>query len=268
MPDFDVGRKWAALLATQPVEAWDRMQKRRALVRGIRSMREDACGWSQGLDVISAHADWLQPLHQRLGWSWPCPESLGFQTCWTDIEKMLVAADPAEPYYDADPVMARSLWCAVRHLQPRSVIETGVARGVTSRIILEALVGNGAGRLWSIDLPPLNEPWFSQSRSAVPQGLRGDWQYVCGSARRVLPQLLRRVGAIDLFVHDSLHTYDHMALEFTLARTHLSSSGVIVSDDINTNRAFTEMVQSNQELDGVAITQERSGMRLWGSRGR
>jgi uncharacterized membrane-anchored protein len=64
-------------------------------------MRDHACGWSQGLDVISAHADWLQPLHQRLGWSWPCPESLGFQTCWTDIEKMLVAADPAEPYYDA-----------------------------------------------------------------------------------------------------------------------------------------------------------------------
>ena len=48
-----------------------------------------------------------------------------------------------------------------------------------------------------------------------------------------------------------------MAFEFTLAQAHLSPIIMIISDDINTNRAFTEMVQSNQELDGVAITQER-----------
>lgn len=257
MADFDVGRKWAALLATRPVEAWDRMQKSRALARGMKSIREDARGWSQGLDVISALDEWMQPVHQRLGWNWPCGESSNFYTCWADIENMLVAADPTEPYYDADPVMARSLWCAVRHLRPRSVVETGVARGVTSRVILEALAGNGAGRLWSIDLPPLKEPWFSQSRSAVPQALRQDWHYVCGSARRVLPRLLRKLRTIDLFVHDSLHTYDHMAFEFRLARAHLSSIGMIVSDDIDTNRAFTEMVKSDQKLDGVAITQQR-----------
>jgi predicted O-methyltransferase YrrM len=233
------------------------MQKRRALVRGMRSIREDAYGWSQGLDVISAQDEWMQPVHQRLGWNWPCSESSDFLTCWADIERMLVVADPAESYYDADPVMARSLWCAVRHLQPRSVVETGVARGVTSRIILEALAGNGAGRLWSIDLPPLNEPWFSQSRSAVPQSLRDDWQYLCGSARRVLPRLLRKLGTIDLFVHDSMHTYDHMTFEFKLARAHLSSVGIIVSDDVNTNRAFTELVKSDHKLDGVAITQQR-----------
>ena len=223
MADFELGRKWAALLTTRPVEAWDRMQKSRALARGMKSIREDARGWSQGLDVISAQGDWMQPVHQRLGWNWPCDESSAFQKCWADIEQMLVAADPTEPYYDADPVMARSLWCAVRHLQPRSVVETGVARGVTSRIILEALAGNGAGRLWSIDLPPLNEPWFSQSRSAVPQslGMTG----ITSAGQR--------------------------------ARAHLSSGGIIVSDDVNTNRAFTELVKSDHKLDGVVITQQR-----------
>ncbi|MGH8900942.1 MAG: class I SAM-dependent methyltransferase [Egibacteraceae bacterium] len=154
--------------------------------------------------------------------------------------------------------MARSLWCAVRHLKPRSVVETGVARGVTSRVILEALaVNGGGGRLWSIDLPPLKEPWFSQGCSAVPQSLRGDWRYVCGSVRRILPRLLRRLETIDLFVHDSLHTYDHMAFEFKLAQAYLSPTGLIVSDDINTSRAFAEMVQAGQALHGVAITQER-----------
>jgi hypothetical protein len=41
------------------------------------------------------------------------------------------------------------------------------------------------------------------------------------------------------------------------ARAHLSSGGITVSDDVNTNRAFTELVKSDHKLDGVAITQQR-----------
>lgn len=41
---------------------------------------------------------------------------------------------------------------------PEKVLETGVARGVTSRVILEAMSINGTGHLWSIDpsssIPP------------------------------------------------------------------------------------------------------------------
>ncbi|MGH8572002.1 MAG: hypothetical protein ACREX8_05430 [Gammaproteobacteria bacterium] len=48
-----------------------------------------------------------------------------------------------------------------------------------------------------------------------------------------------------------------MTFEFKVARAHLSSVGIIVSDDINTNRAFTEIVNSEQKLNGVAITQQR-----------
>jgi predicted O-methyltransferase YrrM len=256
MPDFTVGRRWAALLVTRPVEFLDRIQKQRALSRGMKSLQDDASGWSRGLDVIGAAADWLHRLHNHLKWSWPCPETHYFRACWADIEHHLAPVDPTRPNHDADPVLAQSLWCAVRHLQPTSVVETGVSRGVTSRILLEALASNGGGCLWSIDLPPLQEPWFSQSRSAVPDDLRDGWRYVRGSARRVLPRLLRRLETIDLFVHDSLHTYDHMAFEFRLARAHLSATGLIVSDDINTNRAFTELVQSDPTLDGIAITQK------------
>ena len=46
----------------------------------------------------------------------------------------------------------------------RKVVETGVAHGVTSRFILEALERNGRGFLWSIDLPPLEK--VGKSRSA------------------------------------------------------------------------------------------------------
>ena len=54
----------------------------------------------------------------------------------------------------------------------RKVIETGVARGVTSRIILEAMALIGSGHLWSVDLPHPLAPRASQRDSmAVPFGL-------------------------------------------------------------------------------------------------
>ncbi len=60
---------------------------------------------------------------------------------------------------DGDAGLVRAIWCLMRHLRPKNVVETGVAHGVTSRFILEALKRNGDGHLWSIDLPPLDRFW-------------------------------------------------------------------------------------------------------------
>jgi hypothetical protein len=46
---------------------------------------------------------------------------------------------------DAEVTLARAVWCAARHVRPEVVIETGVAHGVTSRIVLEALNKNDRG---------------------------------------------------------------------------------------------------------------------------
>jgi hypothetical protein len=51
--------------------------------------------------------------------------------------------------------MARTAWTVVRHLRPERVVETGVARGVTTAVLLQAMERNGYGALWSIDLPDL-----------------------------------------------------------------------------------------------------------------
>jgi hypothetical protein len=57
---------------------------------------------------------------------------------------------------DGDPAFLQAIWRLIRRLNAAKVVETGVAHGVTSRIILEAL--NGRGHLWSIDLPPVWAP--------------------------------------------------------------------------------------------------------------
>ena len=48
------------------------------------------------------------------------------------------------------------LYLLVRKYRPSLVVETGVAQGVSSRFILEALKDNGEGKLISIDLPNYN----------------------------------------------------------------------------------------------------------------
>ena len=67
--------------------------------------------------------------------------------------------------------------------------------------------------------------------------------------------MLARVEPIDLFVHDSLHTYSHMKWEFEAALSALRSGGLVISDDIDGNRAFEQMVQRRSIDSWLAIRQ-------------
>jgi len=129
---------------------------------------------------------------------------------------------------DAD---CESLYHLVRALRPRVVVETGVCYGASSAYILEALEANGEGRLYSIDLGNTkDEP---PNDFFVPRRLLGRWTLCVGDARKLLPPLLTRLGEIDLFHHDSLHTYEHMTWEYETALGGLSPGGVISSHDVN-----------------------------------
>jgi hypothetical protein len=43
---------------------------------------------------------------------------------------------------------------------------------------------------------------------------------------------------LDLFYHDSLHTFEHMLWEYQTAWRFLRDGGILLSDDIFWNRAF------------------------------
>jgi hypothetical protein len=53
-----------------------------------------------------------------------------------------------------------------------------------------------------------------------------------------LPPLLDRLGAIDIFFHDSDHTYGHMMFEFEQAKRKLAPTSVVVADDISWNASL------------------------------
>jgi predicted O-methyltransferase YrrM len=142
-------------------------------------------------------------------------------------------------FNDGEPELVRAIWCLVRHLRPTNVVETGVARGISSRFILEALERNGVGRLWSIDQPPPLDPELhEQVGAAVNNRCRRRWSYIRGSSRRRLPGLLASLGSIDLFLHDSIHTEYNTRFELERAWSVLSPGGVVVADDIDLNSGF------------------------------
>ncbi|MDD5255360.1 MAG: class I SAM-dependent methyltransferase [Candidatus Omnitrophica bacterium] len=139
------------------------------------------------------------------------------------------------------PLRAPLLYVFCRVAKPRQVVETGVAEGFSSSFILAALEKNGKGRLYSIDLP--NQPGQELLGAAstgwlIPGQLSGRWHLTLGPSKEKLPPLLDELGSIDLFYHDSDHSYENMMFEFHAALPRLADGGFVVSDDITDNRAF------------------------------
>jgi predicted O-methyltransferase YrrM len=144
---------------------------------------------------------------------------------------------------DGDPAFVQAIWCLIRRSQASKIVETGVAHGVTSRIILEALAGRG--HLWSIDLPaPYSPELHHEIGAAVGVWPTEQWSLILGPSRQRLPGLLDAVAPIDLFVHDSHHSEYNMLFEMTRAWDAVRPGGALVVDDIDLNRAFEKFSQT------------------------
>ena len=193
----------------------------------------------------------LRDLGERLG---PVADILG-ESALSEVEeetRSLMAGirrrDPFAPRWAADSLLARCCYLSCRLLEPSIVVETGVAYGVSSAFILRALAENDHGVLHSVDLPPLRREYERFWGIAVPGALRGRWNLHRGSSGRVLPELLGQTGAVDLFVHDSLHTYRNMRREFEAVWPRLRTGGMILADDVERNRAFGELRRKGPTL--------------------
>jgi hypothetical protein len=189
--------------------------------------------------------NWRANLHALVGLTMPCEIASEIEPIWRDVLELMsskgVKAGPLTYVgsNDGDPAFVEAVWCLARHLNTRKVVETGVAHGVTSRFLLEALSLNGGGHLWSIDLPPMMHPEVHHEIGiAVTEAQRVHWTLIDGSSRRHLSRLLANTGPIDLFVSDSKHTAYNVLFEMRQAWEALRPGGAIVVDDIDANWGF------------------------------
>jgi hypothetical protein len=169
---------------------------------------------------------------------------------------------------------AIALYDLVREQRPEHVVETGVCNGVSTAVLLWALDRNGSGRLWSIDLPdyagqPSDEHWAGKGGSVIPAGLepgwivpdslRHRWTLTLGRTQDRLEEVLERAAPVDMFIHDSEHSYDCMRFELELAGWYVRPGGWLLADDASRNSAFAEQVGT---LRSIAVGEAMRACRL------
>lgn len=148
----------------------------------------------------------------------------------------------------------RLQYALVRAARPELIVETGVASGVSTTHFLHALAKNGRGRLVSVDLPGGEFlPEGEEPGWMVPDGLRGAWDLRLGDARELLPGVLEEEGPVDVFVHDSLHTLEHMLFELREAYPAVAPGGFVVCDDADLNEAFATFADETGEEEAALL---------------
>jgi hypothetical protein len=152
------------------------------------------------------------------------------------------------------------LYLLIRLQRPKVVVETGVAQGVSTAFLLKGLHDNGEGRLFSIDLPffeggsnnprlPSDEiypiPRGLKPGWMVPEYLRNRWELLIGDCRYLLVPLLDRLGSVNLFLQDDLHSYRHMLWEFKTIWPKMSEDGLLFSHDWEKNPSLCQFAREN-----------------------
>jgi hypothetical protein len=145
-----------------------------------------------------------------------------------------LSSNPRRRICATEPHWARrSGWYSiVRAAQPDHVVETGTHLGLGSCVIAAALLRNGHGRLTTIDIDAeagylIGEPWASVID------------------RRVGPStdMLGALRDVDMFLHDSLHTYDYETGELAAVEPNLRVSAVVLSDNAHESSALSDWAE-------------------------
>lgn len=118
------------------------------------------------------------------------------------------------------------------NMKARNIVETGVGPGTTSYAFLAALRHTG-GRLTSFDLGVKygDDEKGEPVGFVVPEELKNNWNLHIGDSRKTLPAEIVKLGSIDIFMHDSEHTYDHVTFELNTVFKHLSGKFLILVDN-------------------------------------
>jgi predicted O-methyltransferase YrrM len=218
-------------------------------------------------DLIGTHVDLYldrllgrTPEYESVGWETALAEmpnhfqnayrfsdELGMREIEAHVSRRIQDIRGKKPWdlsLSSDLTLARCVYVLCRASNPTTVVETGVAYGLSSAFILKALEQNDHGTLYSVDLPPPGRGADDYLGILIPDALKPRWQFRRGASQRRLPGVLSQ-GEVDIFLHDSLHTYRNMQREFAIAWPHLKTGGVIISDDVDGNRAFEELRKKN-----------------------
>jgi predicted O-methyltransferase YrrM len=120
----------------------------------------------------------------------------------------------------------------ISDLNPSITLEIGMAYGVSSLYICDALKRKDNTRHIIIDPQDSKMPWFKIGLSNLERAGYGDIiEYHDMKSYEALPQLLSRGQKIDFAFIDGWHTFDYAFVDFFYIDKMLNVGGVVVFDD-------------------------------------
>jgi hypothetical protein len=141
--------------------------------------------------------------------------------------------------YDLGSGMSEILYLAVRTKRPIKVIETGVAAGVSTNLILSVLQENGVGNCVSIDIT-------DEVGEVIENLLKRRWELQVlpeFSREKAFREILVANSDATLFLHDSDHSNSWQIKEFCGVTELLTKVELILFDDIS--EALIAFIQEN-----------------------
>jgi predicted O-methyltransferase YrrM len=170
---------------------------------------------------------------------WPAEDvakvSDEFDEVATRLEKRYTETETLFPArWGVEASTGLTLYALTRLLQPNVVVETGVADGRSSFMILSALERNGKGTLHSFDVRP--------DAGSLARG-HAQWNLTQSDPddpRSTFTAALAELDVIDMFVHDSDHGYPNQMFEYESAWPKVPAGGVLASDDVDLTKAYLD----------------------------
>jgi Methyltransferase domain len=110
-------------------------------------------------------------------------------------------------------------------VKPSVVVETGVAMGYTSAVVVAGIEADGTGALYSIDVPALKANGREFTGKVVPRHLGGRWTLRLGPSRQLLPARADELAPIGPAAHNADHSYGSQIEEYRTTWPKLEEGG-------------------------------------------
>lgn len=135
------------------------------------------------------------------------------------------------------------LFFLTRFLKPNIVLETGVAAGYSSKVILKGIEKNKNGSLYSSDFPYFRiknpEKYIG---ILLSEKLKQNWNLAIEGDEINLRRFFKVIKKIDLFHYDSDKSYNGKKKVFNLIIEKMSKGSVMIFDDIQDDTFFKDIV--------------------------
>jgi len=151
------------------------------------------------------------------------------------------------------PDSGRVIQHAIEATRPRIGLEVGLAYGMSTLYILQAMGLHGLGRLIGLDPAQHDATWRGGGLYNVKRaGFEDRYCFYEEPSQVVLPRLAAAGTRIQFAFIDGWHTFDHTLVDFFFIDGMLDVGGIIVIDDVGypSIRRLCHFILSNREYIG------------------